>query len=119
MEMARLCKICGDPIHPQRLKIIPNTVTCVSCSTVKPKKSLTVQLGEGDHTYTELIILDSDEYQQLEPYLKNKSPMDSESEFRNPIRPSTPSDFNTSDDIIYSDEDYNGTKEEDENKEVF
>ena len=26
--MTRLCKICGEPIHPQRLAVSPRTLTC-------------------------------------------------------------------------------------------
>lgn len=68
-NMARYCKKCGDEIHPKRVEILPNVSTCVKCSDTKPKRSITVQLGEGDHTYNELIIMDADEYQKLEPYI--------------------------------------------------
>ena len=27
-RVTRLCKICGQPIHPQRLAVSPRTVTC-------------------------------------------------------------------------------------------
>ena len=27
-QEARLCKICGGPIHPQRLAVSPRTLTC-------------------------------------------------------------------------------------------
>jgi hypothetical protein len=67
--MARYCKKCGDEIHPKRVEILPNVSTCVNCSDTKAKRSITVQLGEGDHTYNELIIMDADEYQKLEPYI--------------------------------------------------
>lgn len=68
-NMARYCKKCGDEIHPKRVEILPNVSTCVNCSDTKAKRSITVQLGEGDHTYNELIIMDADEYQKLEPYI--------------------------------------------------
>jgi hypothetical protein len=67
--MARYCKKCGDEIHPKRVEILPNVSTCVSCSDAKPKRSITVQLGEGDHTYNELIILEDDEYQRAKHYI--------------------------------------------------
>lgn len=57
----RFCK-CGIQIPPARLKILPNTHMCVNCSDAKPKKPVIVQRGEGDHTYTETIILDHDDY---------------------------------------------------------
>ena len=30
------CVKCGDPISERRLRILPNTTTCVKCSKVKP-----------------------------------------------------------------------------------
>ena len=67
--MARYCKKCGDEIHPKRVEILPNVTTCVGCSGAKPKRSITVQLGEGDHTYNELIILEDEEYQRAKFYI--------------------------------------------------
>lgn len=67
--MARYCKKCGDEIHPKRVEILPNVTTCVGCSDAKPKRSITVQLGEGDHTYNELIILEDEEYQRAKFYI--------------------------------------------------
>jgi hypothetical protein len=67
--MAKYCKKCGEEIHPKRVKILPNATTCVKCSDAKPKRSITVQLGEGDHTYNELIILEDDEYQRAKYYI--------------------------------------------------
>jgi hypothetical protein len=29
------CKSCQEPIHPDRLKALPHTTTCVNCSDVK------------------------------------------------------------------------------------
>jgi hypothetical protein len=57
----RYCK-CGVLIPEARLKILPTTHTCVNCSDAKPKKPVIVQRGEGDHTYTETVILDHDDY---------------------------------------------------------
>lgn len=37
--MKKLCIICGELIHPKRLEIMPNTKTCVSCSS-ETKKSV-------------------------------------------------------------------------------
>ena len=53
----------------KRVEILPNVSTCVKCSDAKPKRSITVQLGEGDHTYNELIILEDDEYQRAKHYI--------------------------------------------------
>ncbi len=30
------CSICKQPIHPGRLKALPNTKTCTACSQAKP-----------------------------------------------------------------------------------
>jgi hypothetical protein len=60
--MSRFCKKCGVEIPPQRLKVLPNTVSCVKCSDVSLRKGIPIQLGEGDHTCTELVIVDEEEY---------------------------------------------------------
>lgn len=60
--MSRFCKNCGIEIPSQRLKILPNTISCVKCSDVSLRRGIPVQLGEGDHTCTELIIVDEEEY---------------------------------------------------------
>ena len=59
----RYCK-CGVQIPAARLKILPNTHTCVNCSDVQTKKPVIVQRGEGDHTYTETVVLEHDDYVQ-------------------------------------------------------
>ena len=59
------CIICGEEIHPKRLEIIPNTLKCVNCSNTNKKAGVTVMLGEGDHTYTETIIMDQEEFLEL------------------------------------------------------
>ena len=51
------CVKCGEEIHPLRLKVLPNTKVCVGCSSAKPKQGMTIQRGEGDHTYEETIII--------------------------------------------------------------
>lgn len=56
----KLCK-CGEEIHPKRLKALPNTTTCVSCSNVGKKGAITVTKGEGEDTYNEVIIMNHEE----------------------------------------------------------
>jgi hypothetical protein len=110
MEMAKFCK-CGNEIPLQRLKILPNTTTCVKCSTTQQKRSITVQLGEGDHTYNELVIMDAEEYQLLEPYITGKKTVTPDKiEEEQPVIQIL-KEFETSDDIIYQD-DYNNEEEE-------
>ena len=67
-ELIKYCK-CGVQIPEARLKILPNTHTCVNCSDVQTKKPVIVQRGKGDHTYTETVIMEHDDYvkyQQME-----------------------------------------------------
>ena len=71
--MSKYCSKCGDEIHPKRVQILPGVTTCVSCSNTQPKRSITVQLGEGDHTYNELIIMDAEDYQKIEQYINPKA----------------------------------------------
>lgn len=51
------CVKCGIEIHPLRIKVLPHTKVCVECSTTSPKQGITVQRGEGDHTYEETILI--------------------------------------------------------------
>jgi hypothetical protein len=60
--MTRECSGCGELINPKRLEILPNTKFCVNCSDSSRKRGVTVQLGEGDHTYTDIVILDEPEF---------------------------------------------------------
>jgi RNA polymerase-binding transcription factor DksA len=60
------CAVCGEEIHPKRLEILPGTKTCVKHSTTEKYKCLTVQYGEGDHTYDDIIILKEEDAWQLE-----------------------------------------------------
>lgn len=66
------CTACGEDIHPKRLEILPNTTKCVECSTQGKKAGVSVVLGEGDHTYNEIVIMEPEEfelYQELETKL--------------------------------------------------
>jgi RNA polymerase-binding transcription factor DksA len=65
------CAVCGDEIHPKRLEILPGTRTCVKHSTTEKYRCLTVQYGEGDHTYDDIIILKEEDAWQLEQSEKN------------------------------------------------
>jgi len=56
---------------------------CVECSTVGVKRGIPVQMGTGDHTWTETIIMEEDTYkkyteeilkQKLEPTLEDENP---------------------------------------------
>lgn len=58
------CIKCGIDIPLKRIEILPHTKVCVNCSEVGRKGGITVQLGEGDHTYNEIIIMESTELEQ-------------------------------------------------------
>lgn len=60
------CKVCGDPINPKRLEILPQTKTCLKHSEVGKKVGVPVSLGQGDHTYTELNIMEAEDYKKFE-----------------------------------------------------
>ncbi len=71
----RKCNVCGEEIHPKRLEILPNTFSCVNCSTTGKKAGVTMVIGEGDHTYNDLVIMDREDfikYQELEHRLYGK-----------------------------------------------
>ena len=61
----RLCTVCQEEINPLRVKALPNTKTCVNHSTVGAKRGRILTLGEGDHTYNEIEILEEDVYRRV------------------------------------------------------
>jgi hypothetical protein len=63
----KLCH-CGTEIPEGRLKALPKTTTCTSCSETGRKGAITVQIGDGDHTYNDIVILEPEQvnhYNQL------------------------------------------------------
>ena len=54
--MDKKCLKCGEIIHPQRLKALPNTNVCVKCSSGGKYMGTSVQFGDKDNTYEELLI---------------------------------------------------------------
>lgn len=50
------CK-CGSEIPPERLKILPDTKTCVKCSDVKKKKAIVT--GSYKHKMVEIQVVDA------------------------------------------------------------
>ena len=63
----KLCH-CGTEIPEGRLKALPTTTTCTSCSETGRKGAITVQIGDGDHTYNDIVILEPEQvnhYNQL------------------------------------------------------
>ena len=92
--MEKLCVGCKQPIHPKRLEILPSATRCVACSTATKKAGVTVTKGTGDHTYTETVIMEHDEfvkYKEAEAKL-NKTSFDeiiSEDEYVLPLEEET------------------------------
>jgi RNA polymerase-binding transcription factor DksA len=43
--MTKNCIKCGNEIHPLRIKVLPNTTTCVECSTTTSKQGRPVMRG--------------------------------------------------------------------------
>lgn len=67
----KYCVGCGNEIPSKRVEILPHTKTCVNCSTTEKKGGMIIQLGEGDHTCTELIVMDREDLEKIEN-IKNK-----------------------------------------------
>jgi hypothetical protein len=61
----RECAGCGEIINPKRLEILPNTRFCVNCSDSGRKKGLTFQYGEGDHSFTDIVIVEEKDYRKI------------------------------------------------------
>lgn len=63
--MEKHCIKCNTVIPVLRVQALPGVRTCIDCSTETPKRGRIVTLGEGDHTYNELEILDQDTYRTV------------------------------------------------------
>lgn len=63
------CVHCKQEINPLRLKALPNTITCVECSTTSPKRGVVATFGEKDHTWNDVVFLDDNQYDK---YLKSQ-----------------------------------------------
>ena len=68
-----ICVKCSKPIHPMRLKALPGTKTCVKCSTVGAKRGVPVMFGSKDHTWTDLVVMDENEYKTFKEREKNQN----------------------------------------------
>ena len=55
------CTKCGGDM-PELRKTEYGYDFCVNCSTIGAKRGLPVQMGTGDHTWTETIIMEEDDY---------------------------------------------------------
>ena len=66
------CVKCKELINPLRLKALPGTKTCVECSTVGAKSGVPVMFGSKDHTWTDLVIMEEDEFKAFKQREKTK-----------------------------------------------
>jgi len=72
----RKCLKCKEVINPLRLKALPTARTCVECSTTGAKRGVPMMYGEKDHTYTDIVIMEADEFDRFEKLSKQKSSFD-------------------------------------------
>ena len=65
MVMIKYCIGCNEQIHPKRVEILPNTKTCVACSTTGAKRGIPVLHGnvEKDDTWVDMVFMEADEYE--------------------------------------------------------
>jgi len=66
------CVACKEPMPELRLLKFGYKV-CVNCSTVKPKRGVPVMFGSKDHTWTDLVVMEENEYKKYKERENNKS----------------------------------------------
>lgn len=76
MMESRLCIKCRQEINPLRLKALPSAKTCVDCSTTGAKRGVPMMFGEKDHTWTDMVIMEADEFDHFEKASKQKATFD-------------------------------------------
>lgn len=76
MMESRLCIKCREEINPLRLKALPSAKTCVECSTTGAKRGVPMMFGEKDHTWTDMVIMEADEFDRFEKVSKQKATFD-------------------------------------------
>ena len=62
----RKCIKCREAINPLRLKALPTAKTCVECSTTGAKRGVPMMYGEKDHTWTDMVIMEPEEFDRFE-----------------------------------------------------
>lgn len=72
MTESRICIKCREEIHPLRVKALPTTKTCVGCSTTGAKRGVPIMFGEKDHTWTDMVIMEPEEYDTFEKLNKQQ-----------------------------------------------
>jgi hypothetical protein len=72
----RKCIKCREAINPLRLKALPTAKTCVECSTTGAKRGVPMMYGEKDHTWTDIVIMEPEEFDRFEKLNKQVSSFD-------------------------------------------
>jgi hypothetical protein len=72
----RKCVKCREAINPLRLKALPTAKTCVECSTTGAKRGVPMMYGEKDHTWTDMVIMEPEEFDRFEKLNKQVSSFD-------------------------------------------
>jgi hypothetical protein len=76
MNEERKCLKCKEVINPLRLKALPTAKTCVECSTTGAKRGVPMMYGEKDHTYTDIVIMEPEEFDRFEKLNNQKASFD-------------------------------------------
>lgn len=71
-----ICIKCKLPINPLRIKALPTAKTCVECSTTGAKRGVPMMYGEKDHTWTDMVIMEPEEFDRFEKLQKQKPKFD-------------------------------------------
>ena len=72
----RKCVKCREAINPLRLKALPTAKTCVECSTTGAKRGVPMMYGEKDHTWTDMVIMEPEEFDRFEKLNQQKVSFD-------------------------------------------
>lgn len=70
-----LCSKCGNPMPELRLTKFGYDF-CVNCSAEKPKIGKITTMGEGDHTWNEIQIIDQETARRLKELESIRTPID-------------------------------------------
>jgi hypothetical protein len=76
MSEERKCLKCKEAINPLRLKALPTAKTCVECSTTGAKRGVPMMYGEKDHTWTDMVIMEPEEFDRFEKLNNQKASFD-------------------------------------------
>lgn len=109
--MSRKCVTCGIEIDPRRIAILPHTQTCTQHSTAEKKVAVTVQKGEGDHTWIETYAVEREDWNKM---------MELENNWKREVKETpTPKVISTDEEEIIPTVDDFETNMDDENDESF